>query len=402
MNTQYSPNPAQVDEDAIQTTPTLGMSSERPVPSTGISDEQATAIEVEAERMVNQALQSEGSDEMSVLDGINNVGMVAQRGAAEKLGQFKAKVGESLTNGGSGNEISSGLRNLRRTLDQINPTRKPKGIDRVAQHVPLLSSRYGPLGILKRIAIKYEPVSVQIVELENNLRQGRAMLVKDNVELRKLYQQIEIQQQKLRQAIYFGELIAYGVETQLAGIEDESKRIRLEDAHYNVMMRVMNLRSMEAVHNQYFLSIEMSRQNNVRLGQAVEHTLSLATNVITIGIAIQYAMARQQVIGEVTTRTRTFLADVITGNAAVIKQHTTEIGDLYTNPVIATEKITQAHNDLVEALDSAEQLRQDGLARIGENIAELSRMSREVEEKLNGVEGVSRTIASGPRGESGA
>ena len=50
---------------------------------------------------------------------------------------------------------------------------------------------------------------------------------------------------------------------------------------------------MQEVHLQYFVSIELTRQNNNRLGQAVDRTLTLATNVVTIGLAIQAALVRQ-------------------------------------------------------------------------------------------------------------
>ena len=51
---------------------------------------------------------------------------------------------------------------------------------------------------------------------------------------------------------------------------------------------------MEAAHTQFFVSVEMSHQNNTRLGQSVERTLTLAINVVTVGLAIQTALARQK------------------------------------------------------------------------------------------------------------
>jgi uncharacterized protein YaaN involved in tellurite resistance len=66
---------------------------------------------------------------------------------------------------------------------------------------------------------------------------------------------------------------------------------------------------------------------------------------------------------------------LVAANAAAIKTHTQEIGDLYTNPVIAMDKITQAHNDLIEAMDIADRLRQEGINVAKENIANLSKLS---------------------------
>jgi uncharacterized protein YaaN involved in tellurite resistance len=73
---------------------------------------------------------------------------------------------------------------------------------------------------------------------------------------------------------------------------------------------------MEAVHTQYFISIEMSRQNNNRLGQAVDRTLTLATNVVTVGLAIQSALVRQRKVLEATRRTREFLGILVAANAS--------------------------------------------------------------------------------------
>jgi uncharacterized protein YaaN involved in tellurite resistance len=68
-----------------------------------------------------------------------------------------------------------------------------------------------------------------------------------------------------------------------------------------------------------------------------------------------------------------------------IKQHTTEIGDVYKNPVIAIEKLTQAHNDLIAALDTADRLKAEGIVSARENIARLRTLSEQLEEKVHGL-----------------
>ncbi len=143
--------------------------------------------------------------------------------------------------------------------------------------------------------------------------------------------------------------------------DDARKRDRAQNVLYDVSVRVQDLRTMEEVNNQFFVSIEMTRDNNTRLGQAVERTLALATNTLMVGLAIQSALARQKRVLEATQRTREFLGELIVANAAAIKQHTNEIGDVYKNPVIAIEKLQQAHNDLLEALDTASRLKTEGI-----------------------------------------
>ncbi len=123
----------------------------------------------------------------------------------------------------------------------------------------------------------------------------------------------------------------------------------------------------------------------VRLGQSVERTLTLAINVVTVGLAIQVALARQRRVIEATQRTREFLGNVIGANAAAIKQHTVEIGDVYNSPVIAIDKIAQAHNDLIEAMETADRLKQEGIDAARENIAELSKLSSDLQRRALGI-----------------
>ena len=142
---------------------------------------------------------------------------------------------------------------------------------------------------------------------------------------------------------------------------------------------------MDEVHTQFFVSIEMTRQNNNRLAQSVDRTLSLASNMVMVGLAIQTALARQKKILEATQRTQEFLGSMILSNARAIKRHTEEIGDVYNNPVVAVEKITQAHNDLIEAMEIADRLKQQGIEFARENIAKLSQLTADLQKRSRGL-----------------
>lgn len=119
------------------------------------------------------------------------------------------------------------------------------------------------------------------------------MLTRDNVEMRQLYEQVEVQQVTIQKNAYLGELVRQELTGLVARNDDPARSERLRNVLHDISMRVQDLRAMEAVHIQFFVSIEITRQNNSRLGQSVERTLPLATNVITVGLAIQTALNRQ-------------------------------------------------------------------------------------------------------------
>ena len=202
------------------------------------------------------------------------------------------------------------------------------------------------------------------------------------------------QQLPIQNNAYLGELLIQELETLIESTEDPLRAERLRNALHDVFLRVQDLRTMEEVHTQFFVSIEMTRQNNIRLGQSVDRTLSLGTNVVMIGLAIQSALVRQRRVLEATQRTREFLGNMIVANAATIKQHTAEVGDVYNNPVIAVDKITQAHNDLIEALDTADRLKQEGTDSARDNIAKLRELSADL---LLRSTGLRQQPAAGPQ-----
>ncbi len=348
---------------------------EGPTPPKGMPKAEADKVRSEAAALVKQLGEVSGGKELEILDNMTNMGVQAQRSAAGYLDLLKARVSTFLSDGGPSREIANSMRDLRIALDQIDPHRAPRGIwDRIFSLFPFFG-KHNPVRMLQKIALRYEPVSRQVAVIEAKLRDGRAVLVRDNFELRKLYQQVEAQQPAVRRNAYLGELLMQHLTRLIQQTPDPMKRERIRGALHDVSMRVQDLRTMEEVHAQYFVSIEMSRQNNNRLGQAVERTLTLSTNVVTVGLAIQSALIRQKSVMEATRRTREFLGTLVTANAAAIKAHTQEIGDLYANPVIAIDKITQAHNDLIEAMDIADRLRQESIEVAQDNIARLSQLS---------------------------
>jgi uncharacterized protein YaaN involved in tellurite resistance len=116
----------------------------------------------------------------------------------------------------------------------------------------------------------------------------------------------------------------------------------------------------------------------------VERTLSLATNVIVVGLAIQTALARQKRVQEATQQTREYLGTVIAANAIAIRKHTEEIGDVYNQPVVAVAKIAQAHSELLEALEIAGRLEREGIESARANIAQLGQLSADLQLKASG------------------
>ena len=356
-----------------------------PKPPQGLSEDEDQEINDRALALVDELVEASGSREMELADSLTNLGVRSQRKAGAELDLLKGRMGEMLSGNGPGSQISKELIDLRLTLDQINPHEVGKAgfAGKVVGKVPFIGATAKKT--LQKIAIRYEPVSRQVAFIETKLQDGKAVLARDNVELRKLYEQVEEQQIPIRKNAYMAELVMQNLEDRLQRTDDPLKVERIRNVMHDVAMRVQGLRTMGAVHAQFFVSIEMTRQNNNRLSQSVENTLALGANVVMIGLALQVALVRERAVMEANRGMREFLGNLVTANAETIKRHTIEIGDVYNNPVIAIEKISQAHNELIEAMNIADRLKQEGIVSARENIAKLTQLSAGLEQRSRGM-----------------
>jgi uncharacterized protein YaaN involved in tellurite resistance len=348
-----------------------------------LSEEDISGLKQQVERLATELDCAAGSQEMILMDNLANLGMPAQRAAGSELELLRSQIVDTMAHRDLSAGISKDLVDLRLALNEINPQMASRQdvLHRLFYALPFINSIPTARRMLEMIAVRYETVNCQVQVIETRLGEGRRMLARDNIELRKFYEQIERQLLPVEKNIFFGELILQELDKRLDGSTDPLKRAHLQAALHDVAMRVQDLRIMVEVFNQYFISIDLTRQNNHRLAQAVERTLSLATNIVVVGLAIQTALSRQKRILDATLKTRQFLGDMLADNAAAIRKHTQEIGDVYNNPGIALDKIIEAHDLLGEALKLVDDLEKKGSENARENIRKLTELSADLHQK---------------------
>jgi len=217
------------------------------IPPPSLSEADAEELRKKAAETIVTLRDATGSKALEVVDSISSVGTQAQRHAGSDLELLRARVGEMMAGDGEGaaGRIANDLVDLRVALNQIDPHRVGQAgfLRRLISFAPLGQKRL--LRTLEAISVRYEPVSQQVVLLETRLRDGRLMLDRDNIELRKLYEQIEAQQAVIQRNCYLGELLIEQLDELFAETEDPHKRDRLQEALFNAASRVQGLRMMD-------------------------------------------------------------------------------------------------------------------------------------------------------------
>ena len=352
-----------------------------PVPPKGLDAAAESTLAQKASELAGKVKQQPG--DRQVARQLSALGTGEQRSAAQQIGLLKTRVGTMLSDAeGEGGEIPRSLVELRHTMDEINPhvLSQPGKISKILGRVPAIGK------VLKRIAVKYESVQTQIDAIMAGLRSGKDRLLQDNIELEQLYQQVRQAQFGIQQSAYMGELLWQKLEEGLNENTDPSERQKLQAMMHRVAMRVQDLRVMEQVNLQFFVSIDMTLQNNDSLAEQIDRTVMVTQNLLTVGLAIQAALAQQKKIAMAVKGVQESTAAMLEANAAAIGRQTAEIGEMQNNPVLSLDRVKNAHETLLQALDKLEEIRHVGTEKAREGISELNKMSAALEPKVGALE----------------
>lgn len=376
------------EEEPEENLEVMGVREGQPaVKPEGLTDEQAKDIEAQADQAVKELLAAKGSEVFSVGDKIAYVGIKDQRAASSSMSLLQEKMGNVFYSENKINtteRLTKDISNLQGTLAKINP----KDIQKEARYriIKLIPFFGGWVVRILRTASDRRLTLQQFVDhLEESLRSGETMLKQDNAQLKVMYLSIEEKQKLVASDAYFAEVLIEKLSEAVASTTDERKRGSLQKVLFRVATRAQDLRAMENVHEQFFVSIQMTRENNDMLVATVQRMLTLGMQVVYIAFAIHAALMRQKSVLEAEKGTREFLGSMIVNNATLINSHVKEIGDLYKQPIIAMDKLETAIDQLEQSIDATNRLKAEGIEVAKTNITKVKQLTQAVRDKAGSL-----------------
>lgn len=367
----------------------IKVDSLKPTPPRRSSEADQKKLEDQAEQLVQRALRVDpenSADDRKFLREITNLGGGAQKQTDLTLDLLNVRMGELTTwskkMGGEQTDIPQNLIAMRRKLKDIDPHNQGTPLEKFLSHIPFLGGSFIER-LLDKIVTSYQTVDSQISSIENALKIGSDMLAKDNIELSDVLRpQLEKQQYIIQANAYLAELFVGKLDAVIAAEKDQMRREYLTDLLYDVIKRVETLRMIETVNQQTFIGIDLTVKNNRILMKAVDNMLELVTNAVKAGLALQIALIRQGRILRAYMDTKEFAEDTIRKNAAMIRQGTEKIAELYKSPILSLEKVKAAHDDLMAAMDRLDQAKVEGIAAARQNIPIIAEMSANLENRV--------------------
>lgn len=353
------------------------MSNEKQAPKW--ADENAvTKLKDRSVALVGEVKEKAGPALMRVVDGIGENSQKKMSSANDLMSQ---SVGSLLKGLDGKSPTGEKLLELRTAMDDLNPhslhnawwfSWMPKSIKRKA---------------ISRFIHKYEPMQKHVNGILSGLRSGKDDLLETSIELEHQYNEIAAAQKEIQSEIYVGELFIEEVEKMEAGVaeDDVQEQQKLASVKNKAARRIRDLRTMEQAAVQFFISIDQTIATNELLGEQIDSALTVGPMVMTNALRIQAALAKQDTVKNAVEKFQEGLGDMMAQNAAAVNKAAKEVGDLYNNPVIALEKMEEGFDQLMKAVQTANETMATSTMKAREASARLEQMTSELSPVAEGL-----------------
>ncbi|MCK5019758.1 MAG: toxic anion resistance protein [Candidatus Peribacteraceae bacterium] len=359
-----------------------------PVAPKGVTNEETDALKMKAADILANI---KNSEDRSIVRDLGKMGTDAQEAAGTQVSLLKTRVGSLLNDlDGDSAAIPANLTKLTMVFDDINPHKlmEPrKAFFGIMKKVPVIGD------VLAEIGKKYQTVQTQIDDVIGGLYAGKDQLIRDSIDLETLYKQTMEAQKDLQKTAYFGEMLMAELQVMIDDpATDAVDKKRFESALNKVSIRTQDMRVMEQVNNQFFISIDMTVDNNDKLADSIDRTVTVGRSLLTVGLAIQVALANQKKIAGAVQKTQEYMGDMLAANASAVRTQTQEIAEMQNNPVIAMDKLKAGYDDLMAAVEYSQGIQKAGIESAKAGIATINDMNSGMKENIDATHG-SRTMA---------
>lgn len=342
------------------------------------------SLKQRASELVATTKEKAGPALTRVVDGI---GAPAQKKMSKANDLMAGSVNTLLQGLDGKSPTGEKLLELRTTMDELNPhslhnswwfSWMPKSIKRKA---------------VSRFIQRYQPMQTHVNEIFNGLRAGKDELLETSIDLERQYDEITEAKREIEAEIFIGELFIEQIEKQEADLNnsadgqvDQQEQQKLATVKNQAMRRIRDLRTMEQAAVQFFISIDQTIATNSLLSEQIDSALTVGPMVMQNALRIQAALAKQKSVEKAVKGFQDGLGDMMAQNAAAVNQAAQNVGDLYNNPVIGLEKLEESFDQLMQAVNTA-----------NETMANSTTKAREVSDRLTDMTKQLEPVAAGTR-----
>lgn len=313
-----------------------------------------------------------------ILQSIESFGMNTMKSSSGKNALLQVSVGNLSKSGDEGGQVAKGLTELHIQLKDLDPSL----ID--FAKTGFLGKMFNPL---RAYFLKYQRADSMIADIVTSLDKGKTTLKNDNTTL-------EIEQQALRELtktlqkeIQLGAFMDSSIESQIEAAQlrnDDPDKIRFitEEVLFPLRQRVMDLQQMLVVNQQGIMAIEVVMRNNKELIRGVDRAKNVTISALKISVTVASALYNQKIVLKKIELLNQTTNDLIAGTSRMLKNQGAEIHKQSLEANISPETLKQAFADVLSALDSISNYKQEALPKMRQTIEQFRALADDGEKQI--------------------
>lgn len=308
------------------------------------------------------------------LNKFTQLGEQAQKDAGESLEALKRPVKEMMEN--KDHNLPTQLHQLKEIVSELEPQSMKQG--QVQKFFNKLFNR----NPVEQYARKYKTIEAQVESIVEGLLKGRDKLQEDSIMLDQLKEVAYSRMNALEEQIEVGKQLNTMLENELLQEESDERKLQIQKGQQKVISRIKNMHQAVTVLQQSIASVDIIKENNEKLEEAIFNAITMTKNIITVTASIQLALGNQQKVINAVKNVNETTESMLLTNARLLRENTEETLKTLEEPAIALDTFKKAYEDVAQAILLTEQSNERIIESGKKFIAELDELSNQMKRKL--------------------
>jgi uncharacterized protein YaaN involved in tellurite resistance len=317
------------------------------------------------------ALDPHSPDFQKKVDSISQLGNQEIRQSAEVSNRFLERPAAAMERGplGAGSQVSRSLVQLRRQLEDLDPSRQ-----KLLEPSRLLGKL--PFGDRVRDYFhRYESAQKNIDGILQSLYRGQDELVKDDAAIDQEKVRVWDVKGRLEQYAYMCQKLDDALTAKIAALQaadPERARALQENVLFYVRQKRQDILTQLAVNMQGYLALDIVRKNNVELVKGVDRATTTTISALRTAVIVAQALSNQRLVLNQISALNTTTGNLIESTSRMLHDQSADIQKQSSTAAVNVQQLQAAFNNIYATIDAIDAYKLQALDTMKQTIETLS------------------------------
>jgi uncharacterized protein YaaN involved in tellurite resistance len=342
-----------------------------PAPMVALDPQTAAHLDVAVDTYLDALLAADPRSEAfkKKVDGIHALGNEEIKQSASVSNRMLDRPVGALARAQDKSSVSNALLQLRRTVEDLDPSERG-----------LLDRRrlFGVLPLGNRLRDyfgRYESAQGHLNAIVQALYRGQDELLKDNGAIEQEKVNLWSVMDRLKQYLYLARALDAALDARIRELQDKdperAKTLR-EDCLFYVRQKTQDLATQLAVSAQGYLALELVRKSNLELVKGVDRATTTTVSALRTAVITAQGLVNQKLVLDQIGALNETTADMIEGTSAMLRQQSANVHEQASNATVSIEKLQAAFANIYATIDAIDASKLQALQTMRQTVDALS------------------------------